>query len=136
MWMDRVTGEMTDLHHAPSLHLPAGSSSRYRLLIGPDRFIEAQRETLLPEAFQLAPAYPNPFASSTTIEFSLQESSDVELAVYDVLGREVEVLVRGAHPAGFHQVVWDGGQSPSGMYVVRLSTGAGPTQVRTLVKVQ
>ncbi|MEZ4699240.1 MAG: putative Ig domain-containing protein [Rhodothermales bacterium] len=134
--MDRATGEMTDLHGRPTLSLPAGAAQRrYRLLVGTDAFIDDQQAELAPETFQLAPAYPNPFARSTTIEYSLVEAGDVELAVYDVLGREVDVLVRGAQPAGFHQVVWDGSNAPSGMYVLRLSTPSGPAQVRTMVKV-
>ena len=68
-------------------------------------------------------AYPNPFAASTTIRFSLDAPSDVRLAVYDVLGREVAVLVDGAVEAGTHTAEFDAAGLPSGLYLYRLSTG-------------
>ncbi|MDZ4699041.1 MAG: putative Ig domain-containing protein [Rhodothermales bacterium] len=133
--MDRATGELTDLHARPTVTL-AASAAGYQVLIGSDAFVEDHQATVAPETFQLAPAYPNPFARSTTIAYSLTEYEDVELAVFDVLGREVDVLVRGAQPAGYHEVRWDGASLPNGMYVLRLSTASGPAQVRTMVKVE
>ena len=133
--VDRATGELTDLHARPSVTLTA-STAGYQVLIGTEAFVEDHQATVAPETFQLAPAYPNPFARSTTISYSLTEYEDVELAVFDVLGREVDVLVRGAQPAGHHEVRWDGASLPNGMYVLRLSTASGPAQVRTMVKVE
>ncbi len=133
--MDRATGELTDLHARPTVTLTA-STAGYQVLIGTEAFVEDHQATVAPETFQLASAYPNPFARSTTISYSLTEYEDVELAVFDVLGREVDVLVRGAQPAGFHEVRWDSDSLPNGMYVLRLSTASGPAQVRTMVKVE
>ncbi len=81
----------------------------------------------LPETFQLAQNFPNPFNPTTTISFSLARSSAVRLAVYNVLGREVKVLAQGTLEAGRHEVVWDGtdhrGRSvASGVYCYRLET--------------
>jgi hypothetical protein len=73
-------------------------------------------------------ASPNPFAASTTIRFALAAPSAVRLAVYDVLGREVAVLVDGALEAGAHAAVFDAAALPSGAYLYRLSAGR---QVRT-----
>lgn len=79
--------------------------------------------TDVPVGFDLKSAYPNPFNPRTTIPFELSESVNVRLAVYDLLGREVSVLVDGLLPAGQHQVAFEAGQVPSGTYLVRMAAG-------------
>jgi hypothetical protein len=70
--------------------------------------------------------YPNPFISSTTIEFSLEEASSVSLAIYNSLGQEIMVLINEYLPVGKHTVQWTGsGESggdelESGLYLFRL----------------
>ncbi|MEP0547887.1 MAG: PA domain-containing protein [Rhodothermales bacterium] len=75
------------------------------------------------EAFALDAAYPNPSADRTTIPFTLPTAQRVRLAVYDVLGREVAVLVDGARPAGEQAVTFDASALLSGVYVARLEAG-------------
>jgi hypothetical protein len=65
---------------------------------------------------------PNPFAGRTTISFEVAEATDARLAVYDVLGREVAVLVDGAVEAGTHQATFDASSLAAGTYVYRLVT--------------
>jgi uncharacterized repeat protein (TIGR01451 family) len=83
----------------------------------------------LPVGFGLESAYPNPFNPRTTIPFALSESSPVHLAVYDLLGRQVSVLVDGMMTAGNHEVAFEAGQVPSGTYLVRMRAGG---QVRSM----
>lgn len=64
--------------------------------------------------------YPNPFNPTTVIGYQLPASSVVRLSVYDLLGREVAVLVNGAMQAGRHQVTFDGQNFASGIYLYRL----------------
>ncbi len=64
--------------------------------------------------------FPNPFNSSTIIRFSLEAESYVELTVFDILGRQVDRLVDGYLTPGYHQVEWDAGDHPSGVYFYRL----------------
>jgi uncharacterized repeat protein (TIGR01451 family) len=91
--------------------------------------------TDIPTSFSLDSAYPNPFNPRTTIPFSMPEAGDVRLAVYDLLGREVAVLVDATLSAGSHQVSFDAGQVPSGTYLVRLSAGGTVESMTvTLVK--
>jgi hypothetical protein len=73
-----------------------------------------------PVTFMLAQNYPNPFNPSTTIKFELPKSSVVRLSVYDLLGREVSVLVNDRRNAGVHEVTFDGSALASGMYLYRL----------------
>jgi hypothetical protein len=67
--------------------------------------------------------YPNPFNPSTTITFELPTSSHVRLSVFDLLGREVSVLVNEKKDAGIHDVTFDAAGLASGMYFYRLQAG-------------
>jgi hypothetical protein len=86
----------------------------------------------VPSDFTLLQNYPNPFNASTQIEYTLPEARTVHLAVYDVLGRRVEVLVDGPRPAGRHAVAWAGERLPAGVYHYLLQAGAF-TAHRTMV---
>lgn len=74
----------------------------------------------LPSAYVLDQNYPNPFNPQTTIEFALPKAEAVRLAVYDLLGRQVAVLVDGPLTAGTHRVLFDASTFASGMYLYRL----------------
>ena len=76
----------------------------------------------MPIAFDLAQNYPNPFNPDTKIKFALPRESSVRLVVYDIIGREVAVLVNEKKPAGFYTVTWDASLYPSGMYIYRIQT--------------
>ncbi len=79
--------------------------------------------------------YPNPFTERTEIAFSLEQSAQVELVIYDVRGRAVATLADGAMDAGQHNVTFDASRLPSGVYVYRLVTGTRVETGRiTLVK--
>jgi hypothetical protein len=74
------------------------------------------------------PAYPNPFAGSTTIEYTLPEASEVTLQIYSSNRAVVEVLVAAQQPAGSHAVSWDGTNAegsdlPAGVYGAKLMVG-------------
>jgi hypothetical protein len=76
--------------------------------------------------------YPNPFNPLTTIEYELQHISNVNLSVYDVLGRKVCVLVNEKRDAGVHEIEFDGSGLSSGVYLYRLMAG-NFVQTRTFV---
>ncbi len=80
-------------------------------------------EPLLPLAFRLESAYPNPFNSSTTIEYRLPSQADVKLAIFDIHGRLVTTLVEEQKSAGVYQATWDGVGSTSGVYICRIVAG-------------
>ncbi len=91
----------------------------------------------LPDAFSVAPNYPNPFNPSTTIPFSLSEPSDVTITVFDILGREISVLTDGKpYPAGEHTVHFKSEGLPGGIYLYRieLDSGLSKTEKMTLIK--
>jgi dienelactone hydrolase len=75
------------------------------------------------QKFTLAQNYPNPFNPSTCIEFELPRISQVSLSVYDILGREVSILVNERRNAGVHEVKFDGSNIASGVYFYRIQAG-------------
>ena len=82
-------------------------------------------ESAAPEiGYALTPPYPNPFASETVVRFELPTAQRARLAVYDVQGREVRVLVDGMRQAGEHVVAFGVASLPSGVYLVRLEAGS------------
>jgi hypothetical protein len=74
--------------------------------------------------YRLEQCYPNPFNPVTHIDFQIAKWSTVTIAVYDVLGREVQTLFRGTASAGAHTVAFDGTRFSSGVYFYRLEAGA------------
>lgn len=78
---------------------------------------------------------PNPFNNSTRLAFRLRENTPVKVAIYDLLGRQVALLVDGNLPSGRHDILWDAGYLPSGIYLCRLKVGdMEATEKITLLK--
>jgi hypothetical protein len=77
----------------------------------------------IPGEFILKPNYPNPFNATTIIAYELQHDAEIILSIYDILGREVEVLYRGWILSGIHNIRWDASNYGSGIYFCRLITG-------------
>jgi hypothetical protein len=107
--------------------LPAGNL-RYRLKqIDMDGAYTYSKETELNSgainAFTLEQNYPNPFNPSTTIGYSVPAASKVNLKVYDMLGREVAVLVNETMPAGGYEVKFNASGLSSGVYFYKLRAG-------------
>ena len=88
--------------------------------------------TEIPREFNLSQNYPNPFNPVTMIKFALPKASFVTLKVYDMLGREVSVLVNGQKPAGQFIVDFDASSLTSGIYFYRLETN-GFVDVKRMV---
>ncbi len=82
----------------------------------------------IPLAFSLDGNAPNPAADRTTIRFALPTPANVELEVFDLLGRRVAVLIDGVREAGYHDEPFDVRILASGVYVVRIrAESAGET---------
>lgn len=79
-------------------------------------------QTEQPLHFDLAPAYPNPFNPSTQLSYTVAPTQHVRLAVYDVTGREVAVLVDRIEASGQYQRTFDASHLSSGVYFVRMTT--------------
>ena len=66
--------------------------------------------------------FPNPFNPTTKIKYKIPEFSNVKLTVYDVLGKEIKILVNEEKPAGNYAVEFNGTGLPSGVYFYRIET--------------
>ncbi|MBX2990388.1 MAG: T9SS type A sorting domain-containing protein [Bacteroidetes bacterium] len=86
----------------------------------------------VPPAFALHQNYPNPFNPATTINYQLAAKSHVTLKVFDILGREVAMLVNEVQYPGFKSVLFNASGVASGVYLYRMATERF-TQTRTLV---
>ncbi|MBZ0204478.1 MAG: S8 family serine peptidase [Ignavibacteria bacterium] len=89
----------------------------YQTILGGIQSIE------IPNYFSLSQNYPNPFNPSTSIKFSLPKAELVTLKVYDVLGKEVAVLVNEMKEPGFYNVDFNGSNMASGIYFYRIEAG-------------
>jgi len=89
----------------------------------------------LPKKFQLYPAFPNPFNPSTTVRFDLPKSSDVNMELYDAIGRRVATITDKLYTAGTHTVTVDASRLGSGVYFLRVHSTFGlQSQKVTLIK--
>lgn len=91
-----------------------------------------------PAKFELDQNYPNPFNPTTTISYTIPASKTalnivpkVYLAIYDILGREVETLVNGKQEPGYYKYEWNAANYASGMYISQLTiSGKGVKEQR------
>lgn len=81
-------------------------------------------ETGTPYSFSLSQNFPNPFNPSTMIQYTLAEAQNVELKIYDLLGREVQTLVNTAQNPGSYNVMFNAQNLSSGVYFYKLTAGS------------
>ncbi len=92
-------------------------------------------EVITPFEFALEQNYPNPFNPSTQISYQLAQSGKVVLKVYNLLGKEIAVLVDENQESGIHKITFDAGNLPSGIYMYKLeSAGLVQTKKMMLIK--
>lgn len=89
-----------------------GTASRYTLEIN----------SIEPDEDIISQNFPNPFKSTTRIEFAISDNKDVLIDVYDILGRKVATLVDDRLNSGFHSILFDGSGLASGVYLFRIVT--------------
>jgi hypothetical protein len=86
--------------------------------------VSVGNENDAPLVYELQQNYPNPFNPSTTINYSTKENGNVEIIVFDLLGREIVKLVDAEIPAGVHKVDFNGENLSSGIYYYTLKAGS------------
>jgi hypothetical protein len=78
----------------------------------------------IPAQFTVSQNYPNPFNASTTIQYKLTQKSHIKLNVFDIRGRQIAQLVNADHNPGSYQIGFDAGELASGLYIIKLESGA------------
>jgi beta-1,2-mannobiose phosphorylase / 1,2-beta-oligomannan phosphorylase len=97
--------------------------------------VDVQSEADVPRVTQIQQNYPNPFNGTSNVGFRMADDGSVKLAVYDILGREVAVLINERRSAGEYTVRFDAAGLVSGVYLVRLSAGS-VVQTRKMILIR
>ena len=93
-------------------------------IITPNLILNTGNEKLTPQSFKLEQNYPNPFNPSTKISFSIPIKNNVELRIYNIIGKEIATLANGSFNAGSYDVIWDAQNISSGVYFYTLKVGS------------
>jgi len=135
------TGQTVNLYGYPSMNValpskggfsfpenlmetyPEVGESQFTLSVYTDIASNDEEDMIVPEKITLHNAYPNPFNPSTMISFDIAEIGDVSLKIFDLTGRQVASLINEFMIPGSHQVTWNPGLLPSGVYLVELIVG-------------
>ncbi len=111
----------------------AGGNAGIMLRWGPPLGVEPNIN--IPDKSSLKQNYPNPFNPKTTINFTLAQTGNVTLKVYNLMGQEVVTLINGIQTAGEHSVTLDASNLPSGTYFYSMKSGDF-TETKTMVLVK
>ncbi len=105
---------------------PLGYSGMQAIAMSPDAVAGVNRPltSALPTSFSLEQNFPNPFNPTTSIQFSIPQTSKVDLLVYDALGKEIVSLVRETRQPGTYQIVLDASRLATGIYYYKLTAGS------------
>lgn len=109
---------------------PGRANTRFELTTGTGL---ANNENEIPKTFELNQNYPNPFNPTTKIEYSVPKTEFVSIKVYDLLGREVAVLVNGKVQPGKYIYDFDASSLSSGVYVYRMSSASFDKTMRMIL---
>jgi len=134
-----LTGDSTAIRYAPAPGFRGSDRFRYRVSDGAGGTAHATVRidvaVASPARLRLHPNYPNPFRTRTVIRYELPEAAPAQLALYDMLGRRVLMLVDEQQPAGIHEVTMDARTLTSGVYLLRLQAAdAAETRRLTIVR--
>ena len=127
---DGVAGDV-EIHN----NLPGCNSPSEILTTTCSEPTAVEEPSAVPERFALRTNYPNPFNSQTTITFALPVPSEVQLIIYDTMGRVVTTLIRETLPPGTYHYTWQGQGFSNGAYFYRLEAGAY-TETRSMLLVK
>lgn len=109
-------------YDAPSQRLWVADWSNNEIYVYSDYVEDVEPGDALPKEFALHQNYPNPFNPSTTIKYSIPVDTQVKIAVYDMLGKEIATLVNERKDIGTYEAMWDASGVPSGIYFCKIVT--------------
>jgi photosystem II stability/assembly factor-like uncharacterized protein len=137
VWVPVNTG-VTDFHvysfakDDSTLFMATGNSGVWRRPLR--QFVNLKSIVYTPQshAFNMS-CFPNPFNTSATIGYKLDNSDEVLVEVYDVLGRKIQTLVDGTVAAGEQSVRFSTGTLPEGIYYAKLKTSSAQSQIKMVL---
>jgi len=135
---DNATGESIDMRTQFSYEFISGGATRTFTLTLIDGALDIEDNQ--PREFSLGANVPNPFNATTAFEIALPQDTDVEIEVFNLLGKKVTTLVDGPMKTGYHRIVWNGVDNAgrevsSGIYLYRVvADDFRETRKMTLIK--
>jgi surface protein len=136
--IEQVKAKNTSANEKPDIWASSkrkGTTTRYQLVINASTVVSNEEVADLPRKVSLDQNYPNPFNPSTTISYAVPEQSQVQLAVFDLLGRKVAILINEPKGAGNYSFNFDASGLSSGVFIYRLQVGTNVlTKKMTLIK--
>lgn len=139
--LDVSKGLAYDLKQQHSIEIVTGSNGlrTYSLLVGTRDFVVKNLHgiELLPNDPRLYLNYPNPFNPTTTIRYAVPNKENhlrVDLKVFNIMGQEIQTLVREDQTPGFYEVYFDGSRYASGIYFYRINITGGGTNFSSTKK--
>ena len=121
-------GEYTQTYENPDLMITRPGNMPVML--------DLNDEKSIPTGYRVKPNYPNPFNPSTIIEYILPKSENVSIDIYDLNGKQLEILVNGFQNPGTHSVEFDGSKYSSGIYLYNLTTESGISRVGKMILIK
>lgn len=126
-----VNGNAIDMRTESSVIVSQEDISDMTILVGSgDMGINSVE---IPEEFALNAAYPNPFNPVTNMTLALNADAQVKMTVYNLVGQVVDVVVDGFMNAGYHNITWDAGNIPSGVYIVKVNAGTNVSTQKVML---
>jgi hypothetical protein len=101
----------------------------------PATYVEEKRNPTVNLDYNLSQNYPNPFNSSTTISFTLPAQEKVKITLYDLLGREIDIITDRDYAAGNHKLKYSAFELLSGVYIYKFQTDSF-TQIRKMLYIK
>ena len=144
IWLiDEITKTLTNLRQSKFYSVAGlGSDKKKQLniVIGKKSFIEGQLQEfeLIPNNYELAQNFPNPFNPVTTIRYGIPIEGDINVKIFNLLGEEVVILVNNEEKqAGYYAIIWDGRNSygqqvANGVYIYQLQAGS-VTKIKKMI---
>ncbi|GAB5409767.1 MAG: hypothetical protein BalsKO_21320 [Balneolaceae bacterium] len=131
----RGTSIQVNNHETYQFEISEPHATRFKLIVNSNSSVSNENGSDLPTVVALDQNYPNPFNPSTNIRFELPQSGNVELLVFNILGRKVATLVDQRMESGYHQIRFNARDLASGIYLYQLRTSeATITKKLTLIK--
>ena len=115
------TGVPASIKDNPVMKYQPWTTANIEAVFALDTSVDREPETV--DRLELHGNYPNPFNPTTEIRWTMDVGRQTRLSVYDLLGREVALLVDDIIPAGTHSMTFNASGLPSGVYVMRLQSG-------------
>jgi hypothetical protein len=123
-----VNGEAINMHEENYIELTSMIEEVAIVVGNVDSYLNP-----IPEEFGLSAAYPNPFNPTTNLGLALNADGFVSMSVFNIRGQVVEVLVDRNMKAGYHNITWNADGISSGMYFVRVETGANTAMQKLML---